>query len=101
MRGRLALVAVAALLVDCGGSSSTTPTPSAPHADISDPVGDARNANYPQFTNPPDLVHATADVASGSITFFIRLAPGTFDPQSTVLIIDLDTDLTTATGSPA
>jgi hypothetical protein len=95
---RLALIAVGSVLAACGGNSTTAPTPAAPHADISDPVGDARNANYPQFTNPPDLLHATVDIAGGNITFSIRLAPGTFDPQSTVLVIDLDTDQSPSTG---
>src|SRR2546430_2673381 len=66
------------------------------HADVPYPVGDARP--LAGLAVSPDLVHGTADVRSGSITFSIRLAPGTFDPSTTLVIIALDTDQSAATG---
>jgi hypothetical protein len=99
---RLTYLAVLLLAAGCSGSTTpTTPSPTAPifHADVSDPVGDPiRNPTFPQFTNLPDLVRATVDVVGGNITFSIRLAPGTFDPQTTLLLIDLDTDQNASTG---
>jgi hypothetical protein len=69
------------------------------HVDATDPIGDTvRNATYPQFTNLPDLARATVDVSGGNITFTIKLAPATFDPPTTVLLIDLDADQNTSTG---
>jgi hypothetical protein len=66
---------------------------------VTDPIGDTvRNTTYPQFTNLPDLVRATVDVVAGNIMFMIRLAPASFDPATTVLLIDLDTDQNTSTG---
>jgi hypothetical protein len=81
----------------CGGST-TAPSTTAPtlHGEVSDPTEDVRP--YPNVTNPPDLVHGTADVVAGNITFTVQLAPGTFDPGTTLLIINLDTDQNPATG---
>jgi hypothetical protein len=52
------------------------------------------------LANPPDLVHASADVTNGSITLTVTLAPGTFNWQTTVLLIDLDADQNASTGDP-
>jgi len=46
----------------------------------------------------PDIVRATADVASCSVKFSIRLAGGTFDATTTLLIIQIDTDQNVSTG---
>ena len=66
------------------------------HGEVNDLIGDVRS--YPGVANPPDLVHATADVVGGNIVFTVSLAPGTFDPATTLLIINLDTDQSAATG---
>jgi hypothetical protein len=65
-------------------------------ADISDPVGDA--AQDPLFATSPDLVHGTASVVDGKMTFTIRFAPGTFDPSTTRITVQLDTDQNPSTG---
>lgn len=85
----------------CGDPTSAptptlTPTPSPLHGDVSDPAGDA--LSDPRVPVPPDLVHATADVAAGNITFVIQFAPGTFDQQTTRATILLDTDQNASTG---
>jgi hypothetical protein len=46
----------------------------------------------------PDLAHGTADAASGSLSFSIQFAPGTFDRTTTRVTIDLDTDQNVSTG---
>jgi hypothetical protein len=83
----------------CGGPTSAptpTPTPSPLHGEVSDPVGDT--LSDPRVPVPPDLVHATADVVAGNITFVIQFAPGTFDRQSTRAAVLLDTDQNASTG---
>jgi hypothetical protein len=52
----------------------------------------------PNQANPPDLVRGTAEVRQGQIAFTVRLAAGTFNPQTTVLGIYLDTDQNQVTG---
>ena len=47
---------------------------------------------------PPDLVHATVDVAAGNVTFIVQLAPGTLDRQATRVAVLLDTDQDSSTG---
>ena len=87
-----------AIAPGCGGTSPTAPSTSL-RSEVLDVVGDAvTNPTYPQLTNPPDLVRATVDVGAGNITFAVRLAPGTFDSQATVVLIDLDTDQNAMTG---
>lgn len=70
--------------------------PSAPHGEVRDPTGDARP--NPNVATSPDLVHGTVDVVGTDIIFKIELAPGTFDPATTLLIINLDTDQNPKTG---
>jgi hypothetical protein len=104
-RRRIGIIASIVLTVSVYACSSTAPstTTSAPstvtptlHGEVNDPTGDARP--YPNVANPPDLVHGTADVVAGNIIFTVLLAPGTFDPATTLLIINLDTDQNPATG---
>jgi len=87
---------------DCGGPATpttaptSTPTPSTLHGEVSDPLGDTlSDARVPV---PPDLVHGTADVVAGNITFVVQFAPNTFDRQTTRATILLDTDQNASTG---
>jgi len=90
------LAGVAVITTGACGSSATTPTAITFHAEVADTIGDAVvSAGVP---NPPDLVHGTADVSGASVTFSIQFAPGTFDRQSTVALIQLDTDQNPSTG---
>lgn len=87
-------------VASCGGSSPSAPFSPSPtggvlHAEVTDAAGDAMDSQV----NPPDLVHATVDVAAGSITFHIRLAPGTFNSHGTRLYIAFDTDENPSTGN--
>src|SRR5262249_26977984 len=50
---------------------------------------------------PPDLVHGTVDVSSGTVTFTLQFAPGTVDRQAINIVINLDTDQNSSTGQPA
>jgi len=87
------------LQIACGGSSTsptTSPGTSSLHAETSDPAGDAvPSAGVP---NPPDLVHATVDVAGDTATFNVQFAPGTLNRQTTRVTIELDTDQNASTG---
>jgi hypothetical protein len=97
------VVLVGLCVAGCGRDSSPTgPSASAGaslslQAQVSDPAGDA----LPNQLNAPDLVRAAADVRSGSVTFEIALASGTFDSQATRLYIALDTDQDPSTGNSA
>jgi len=66
------------------------------HAEISDPAGDAQPVQV--ASRGPDLVRGIVDVRDGLATFDIRFAPGTFDPASTRVTIQLDTDQVATTG---
>jgi hypothetical protein len=90
--GYLAAVLLAS---GCGGSTAA-PSPAALHAEISDPAGDA--LADPSARVSPDLTHATIDVANGSLTVAIRFAPGAFDPATSRVTVQLDTDQNPATG---
>jgi hypothetical protein len=94
---RLAYLAV---LLAAAGCSSPTTAPSASsqtlHGEVSDPTGDALS-DFRVFVSP-DLVHATADVVAGNLTFVIQLAPGTLDRQTTRVSVLLDTDQNASTG---
>jgi hypothetical protein len=70
-------LAVAATIVTpaCGGRSTTAPSTSALHAEMSDPSGDAVAPTG--IATPPDLIHGTVDVSGG---------PSTFNSPPTVLI---------------
>ena len=80
----------------CGGHRPHVTAAPTLHVDVSDQVGDSRPA--PDFPNPPDLARGTVDVVGGSITFTVYFATGTFDPASTRVTIQLDTDQVQSTG---
>jgi hypothetical protein len=98
MSCRLGIACGATILLAaaCGGGSATTPTPTALHAEVGDPGGDA--LADPSVTVSPDLVHATVDVSAGNIAFAIQFAPGTLDRSTSRLTIQLDTDQNPSTG---
>jgi hypothetical protein len=86
------------LTVSVCGCSTTAPstTTATPHGEVSDPVGDAiADSRVPVS---PDLVHATADVQAGNITFVVQFASGTFDRPTTRVSMVLDTDQNASTG---
>jgi len=97
------LACLAALLEAGACGSSTAPSSSIPptipaplHGEVTDPSGDAAvDARVPVS---PDLVHATADVSAGTVTFVIQFVPGTFNPQTTRVSVVLDTDRDGTTG---
>ena len=100
-RRRTLAVAVSALCLAAAAcsSTSTTASPSATsalHTEVNDPVGDTVVDGRQSIA--PDLVHATADVASDNITFVIQFAPGTLDRQTTRVSVVLDTDRNASTG---
>src|SRR5215471_5809195 len=96
----VAIVGVALTIAGCGSSTPSAPSsPATLHSETADPLGDAIvSAGNPI---PPDLVHAVADVVSGSLTFTIQFASGTFDRATTRVTIELDTDQNPATGNAA
>jgi hypothetical protein len=95
---QLCVVTLSLAAVGCGGSTpSVAPsTAAALHGEVSDPIGDA--LPVPGVSVTPDLVHGTADATSGSLTFTIQFAPGTFDRTTTRVTIELDTDQALSTG---
>ena len=97
MRRTACLLSVIALSVACG-STTTAPTTTAtpPHADLTDPSGDAvASTGVPA---PPDMVHGVIDVTGGNLTLTVQFASGTLDLQTTRLTVQLDTDQNVATG---
>jgi hypothetical protein len=97
---QFAIGATTVILTACGSSTTSSPTaPSANtfHAEVVDPAGDA--VAPAGVANPPDLVHGTVDVSSGNITVTIQFAPGTLNPQSTRVSVELDTDQDASTGN--
>lgn len=95
----LLAASLACAAIDCGGSTTGPSIASispALHADVTDPAGDA--LADPRVPVAPDLVEATADVAAGSVTFLVRLRPGTLDRTTTWVSILVDTDQNPATG---
>jgi hypothetical protein len=106
--GRWPAVSLAVLLLvaaaACSDSTAITPgTPIAPsvlpaalRGEVNDPAGDS--PADPRVTVSPDLVHATAAVAAGNVTFTVQFAPGTLDRQATRVVILLDTDRSASTG---
>jgi hypothetical protein len=96
-------LSVATLLfiaVGCGSSTPAAPSPTLPattlHAEVIDPAGDS--PSDPRVAASSDLVHATADVTDGNITFVVQFVPGTLDRQMTRVVILLDTDQSATTG---
>ncbi len=66
------------------------------HGEVTDPIGDV--VAVPGVASPPDLIRGTVDVGGDNATFAIQFAPGTFDPQTTRVTIQLDTDSDMSTG---
>jgi hypothetical protein len=96
---RFILVSLAVVTASCGGSPTASSSSSSSvtfHAEASDPVGDA--VSSPGVPSAPDLVHGTVDVANSNVIFTIQFAPGTMNPQTTRLTVELDTDQNPATG---
>ena len=79
----------------CGGSTAA-PTPATLHAEIGDPAGDA--LPDPSDRTSPDLVHGTIDVSNGTLMISVKFAPGAFDPATSRLTVQLDTDQNASTG---
>jgi len=92
---RMGYLAAVLLASGCGGSTAA-PSPATLHAEVGDPVGDA--LADPSARVSPDLTHATVDVSNGSVTVAVRFAPGGFDPSTSRLTIQLDTDQNPSTG---
>ncbi len=84
--------------IGCGGSTvaPTTPVTATLHGEVVDAIGDARAD--PRVPVAPDLVRATIDVAAGSMTLVVTLAPGTLDRHTTRVSVLLDTDQNGSTG---
>jgi hypothetical protein len=80
----------------CCSSSTTGPSATTLHGEVTDPTGDA--TPDARVFLPPDLVRATVDVAAGNVTFVIQLAPGTLDLKTTRVSVQLDTDQDGSTG---
>jgi hypothetical protein len=85
-------------LVACAHKQTPTVAPIRFQGEASDVVGDA--LAIPGVDRPPDLVHATIRVTDDDIMLGVRFAPGTFDPATTAVTIQLDTDLDVKTGVP-
>jgi hypothetical protein len=96
---RLAVFSSASVVVvalSCA-QSPTTPSVGSQHVVISDPIGDV--VADPRIAVSPDLASATVDVANGNVTFVVQFAPGTVDPSTTWVRIELDSDQNSATGN--
>jgi hypothetical protein len=92
------LVSFAVMMITACGGSSTSPSPTNVHVELTDPIGDVTRDPFGPV--PPDLVRGAVDVSGGNITFTVTFAPGTFDAQTTWLFIELDTDQNPLTGVP-
>ena len=86
----------AVLLASACGGSTAAPSPAALHAEIGDPAGDA--LPDPSDRTSPDLVHGTIDVSNNTLTVAVKFASGAFDPATTRLTVQLDTDQNASTG---
>jgi hypothetical protein len=81
----------------CCRSSSMSPSTTNPlHVDVTDPIGDARPLDG--LARSPDFIRGAADAGNGTIGFAVRFATGTFDPATTLVIIELDVDRNPSTG---
>jgi hypothetical protein len=84
------------LVVGCGSSTTSPSTSTTLHGAVTDPSGDVQPDSRVPIV--PDLIGATADVASGNITFVVQLASRTLDRATTRVSILLDTDRDGSTG---
>jgi hypothetical protein len=92
------LVGLAVMMTSACGGSSTSPSASSFHVEVIDPIGDVTRDTSGSVS--PDLARGVVDVSGGNVTFTVSFAPGTFDPQTTWLFIELDTDQNSLTGVP-
>ncbi len=67
-------------------------------ASVSDALGDA--ATDARVVVSPDLAGASANAFAGKLQLSVTFAPGTLDPQTTLVQVLLDTDRNPATGNP-
>jgi hypothetical protein len=81
---------------DAGTTVPSSTSTATLHSEVSDSSGDA--LSDPSVPISPDLVHGTVDVSARNITLTIQFAPRTFDPSTSRLTIDLDTDQNPSTG---
>jgi hypothetical protein len=95
-RARCVAIAVFAATGCSGSTTDPSPMPLTLHGEVSDPIGDTLSDS--RVPVPPDLVHATIDVATGNMTLVVTLAPGTLDRQTTRVSAVLDTDQNPSTG---
>jgi hypothetical protein len=98
MRCCFLIAALGLTALACGSSTTSPTTTGAPplHGEVTDPAGDA--TTDPRIDVSPDLIRATADVASGNLNLVEQFAPGTFNRQTTVSSVVLDTDQDRTTG---
>jgi hypothetical protein len=101
MTMRCIALCVCVSMLSAACSSSTPGSPSTPavttlRGSVTDPVGDTR----PTSANPPDLVSATIEVASGVVTLTVGFTAGTVSPSDVYIVGILDTDQNPATGYP-
>ena len=68
-------------------------------ADVTDAAGDA--IVDPRVSRAPDLIAATVKVSDDWLLFDVRFAHGSYVAEETDITIQLDTDLSRATGTPA
>jgi hypothetical protein len=94
--GRELILAVALATVTRGAWAQAPFVPGLAHAEIRDTSVDA----LPHVSIPvsPDLVLAVVDVGTTDVGFKLRFRPGSFDPSTTRLTIELDIDQNAATG---
>jgi hypothetical protein len=72
-----------------------THAPTALRRTINDSIGDSAHST---IAVAPDLASATVVVGNGEITFDIQFVPGTMDPSTTWVRIELDADQNSETG---
>lgn len=93
-----ALIAVFLMGAACAHPAPTESAEVRFHGEAIDPVGDTAIAADTRVPRPADLVYASVDVMDNAVRLTVRFAPGSLDPASTGVAIDLDTDLDSLTG---
>jgi hypothetical protein len=98
-----ALAAIVAILTTaCGGSQASPGAPTQSlnpslRGEVTDPSGDA--LADARIASSPDLVRASLDAWTRSITVAVRVSAGTFASQTTRFIVLLNTDQNPTTGT--